>query len=62
MCMNKGKKSSGVCLSQRAIHLMGLALIIVGMLVIIAFVPLRYWMALLGMILLAAGVALVALF
>ena len=62
MCINKGKKGGGICLSPGAIRLLGAALIAVGVLVIIAFIPLEYWMALLGLIILAAGIALRVLF
>lgn len=62
MCMNHGKKGGGVCLSRSVIRALGLAMIIIGVLVIVAFIPLRYWMALMGLALLAAGIALRAMF
>ena len=59
---NKGKRSGWICFPQNIIRLAGSVMIVFGLLLIIAFIPLKCWMVLLGLILLAAGVALRTLF
>ena len=62
MWVKKGKKLGGLCLSPCTIRIAGIVLIGTGALFILLFVPLRYWMALLGVILLGSGIALRVLF
>ncbi len=59
MCMKKNGKIPGwLCLPPAVIQMAGLVLIGGGVLLIVIFVPLRYWMAALGLVLLLAGVIL----
>lgn len=47
-----------LCLSPAALKKLGAILAAAGAVLIVIFVPIRYWMALLGLILLLAGLAL----
>lgn len=57
------KKKRGSCpLPSAFLRLAGLALIAIGVLILMICIPLRYWLALLGLGLAAAGLALRLLF
>ena len=58
MCMKNGKGPGWLCLSPSALKTLGTIFAIAGALLIVIFVPIRYWMAMLGLILLLAGIAL----
>ena len=53
-----GRKSNWFCLNQSALKSLGTLLVIVGGVLIIVFVPIRYWLALLGIVLFLAGIIL----
>ena len=58
MRMRWGELPEWLCLSPCAVRRLGMLFAVVGGLLIIIFVPFRYWMALMGMILLLAGLAI----
>ena len=58
MRMNCGKLPEWLCLSPDMVRRLGTVFAVVGGLLIVVFVPVRYWMALLGLILLLAGLAI----
>ena len=58
MRMKFGKMPEWLCLSPCVVKRLGTVFAVVGALLIIVFVPIRYWMALLGLILLLAGLAI----
>ncbi len=51
-----GKGRGWLCLPPCAANAVGTALIAVGLLIITVCIPARYWLALVGLILLLAGV------
>lgn len=62
MNMKGGKKPNWLCQPPGTLKMAGLILIAAGLLLVVIFVPIKYWMALLGFLLLAAGIALRVLF
>lgn len=58
VCMNRGNPLEWLYLTPRAMKTLGTVFAVAGAVLIIVFVPVRYWMALLGVILLLAGLAL----
>ena len=58
MRMNWERMPEWMSLSPCMVRKLGAVFAIVGGILIIVFVPVRYWMALLGLILLLAGIAL----
>ena len=57
MWANRGRKTDGwLCLPPEILKALGMVCIAAGALLIIIFVPLKYWMALLGATLVFAGV------
>ena len=62
MGMKSGKQPGWLCLPPGTLKTAGLILIAAGLLLVIIFVPAKYWMAMLGFLLLAAGIALRFLF
>lgn len=58
MCMNRGNPLERLCLTPRAMKTLGTVFAAAGAVLIVVFVPFRYWMALLGVILLLAGLAI----
>ena len=56
MLGNRGRKKDGwLCLPPEAMRILGLICMAAGVLLIVLFVPIRYWMALLGVILAVVG-------
>lgn len=55
MCMKRGSRPGWVCMPGNALRIVGNVLAVLGALLIVVFVPFRYWMALIGLILLLAG-------
>ena len=58
MRMNCGKPPEWLCLSPGTLRKLGVTFAVMGGILIVIFVPFRYWMALIGMILLLAGLAI----
>jgi len=57
---NRGRKTDGwLCLPPELLRGLGMVCIGAGILLIVIFVPLRYWMALIGMILSLVGIWLI---
>lgn len=58
MWMNRNPKICGwLCISPFALRCIAIGMIALGILLILLFVPVRYWLALLGLILIAVGAA-----
>jgi len=55
---NGAKLPEWLCLSPCMVRRLGTVFAVIGGLLIVVFVPFRYWMALLGLILLLAGLAI----
>ena len=58
MRMNCGKMPEWLSMSPDVLRRLGTIFAVVGGLLIVVFVPVRYWLALLGLILLLAGLAI----
>ena len=58
MWMKGGRRPGGLCLPPGTVRLIGWGLIALGILLVLASVPIRYWLALLGVIVFAVGTAL----
>lgn len=62
MGMKSGKRPGWLCQPPGTLKMVGLILIAAGLLLVVVFVPIKYWMALLGFLLIATGIALRVLF
>ena len=58
MRMKWDKMPEWMCMSPSVVKKLGTVFAVVGGILIIVFVPIEYWMALLGLILLLAGLAI----
>lgn len=56
MCMKNGGRGGWTCLPEGVLRIAGTVLAVVGAVLIIVFVPLRYWMALIGLAFLLVGI------
>ncbi len=58
MWMKRGRGLGWLCISPFTLRCIALSMIALGILLIVLFVPLRYWLALLGLLLIAVGIAI----
>lgn len=57
-----GKGNGWLCLPPGVLRKIGIALAVVGGVLVVVFVPLRYWMALIGVMLLIIGISILLVY
>ena len=58
MWMRRGKGIGWLCIPPFVLKWIALGMIAAGILIILIFVPAQYWMALIGILLIAGGIAI----
>ena len=58
MWSGRSKGCGWLCISPSVLKCVAMGMIAAGVLLVVLFVPAKYWMALLGMLLIAAGAAI----
>ena len=61
MC-GRGKGNGWICLSPGVLRKLGIGLAVIGGVLVVIFVPLRYWMALIGLMLLISGISILMVY